>query len=59
MLVIFWKAGYLDHPLLIAGWCVVGIGLQVAGDFGSPVWLVGLLMNIGAALYMFVRFKFG
>jgi hypothetical protein len=59
LLAFLWKGGYLNHPLLIAGWCLLGIGLQLIGDFGSTVWLVGLLMNIGAAIYLLIRLKLG
>ncbi|HEV8590144.1 MAG TPA: hypothetical protein VGJ69_14455 [Pyrinomonadaceae bacterium] len=59
LLAFLWRSGFVSHPLLIAGWCVLGIGLQVIGDFGSPIWLVGLLMNVGAAIYMIIRLKLG
>ena len=59
LLAFLWKSGDVGHPFLIAGWCLLGIGLQVISDFGSLSWLAGLLMNVGAAIYMFIRLKFG
>ena len=59
LLAFLWKGGYLSHPLLIAVWCVLAIALQVISNFGSPVWLAGLLMNVGAAIYLLIRLKLG
>ena len=59
LFAFLWRSGYVRHPLLIAGWCLVGIGLQVISDFGSPGWLVGLLMSVGAAIYLSIRLKLG
>ena len=59
LLAFLWRIGDVGHPLLIAGWCLVGIGFQLIGDFGSPGWLVGLLMNVGAAIYLSIRLKLG
>lgn len=59
LLAFLWRSGNLSHPVLNAGWCLIGIGLQVISDFGSPGWLVGLLMNVGAAIYMIIRLKYG
>jgi len=58
VLLAFLRAD-VSHPLLIAGSCLVGIGLQVISDFGSPGWLVGLLMNVGSAIYLLIRLKLG
>ncbi|MGH9968896.1 MAG: hypothetical protein ACREBG_14005 [Pyrinomonadaceae bacterium] len=59
LLAFLWRSGDLRHPLLIAGWCLLGISLQVVSDFGSPGWLAGLLMNVGAAIYLSIRLKLG
>ena len=59
LLAFLWRLGDVRHPLLIAGWCLVGIGLQWMVDFGSPGWLVGLLMSVGAAIYLSIRLKLG
>ncbi len=59
LLAFLWRIGDVHNPLLIAGWCLAGIGLQVIGDFGSPAWLVGLLMSVGAAIYLSIRLKLG
>ena len=59
LLAFLWRSGFLRYPLLTAVWCLVGIVLQVISDFGSPIWLVGLLMNVGAAIYMIIRLKLG
>ena len=59
LLAFLWRSGDVSHPLLIAGWCLVGSSLQLISDFGSPGWLVGLLMNVGAAIYLSIRLKVG
>ena len=59
LLAFLWRGGFLSYPILIAIWCVIGIVLQVISDFGSPLWLIGLLMNVGAAIYLFIRLKLG
>ena len=57
LLAFLWRSGYVRHPLLIAGWCLVGIGLQVMSNFGSPGWLAGLLMSVGVAIYLSILLK--
>jgi len=59
LLAFLWRSGYVRHPLLISGWCLVGIGLHVISDFGSPGWLAGLLMSVGVAIYLSIRLKLG
>ena len=59
LLAFLWRSGYVRHPLLISGWCLVGIGLQVISNFGSPGWLAGLLMSVGVAIYLSIRLKLG
>jgi len=46
----------VDRPVLGAVWCLVGIGLHVISDLGSPGWFAGLLMNLGAIIYLLIRF---
>jgi len=57
LLAFLWRSGDVRHPLLIAGCCLVGIGLQVISNFGSPGWLAGLLMSVGVAIYLSIRLK--
>ena len=45
----------IDRPVLGTVWCVAGIGLHVISDVGSYGWFVGLLMNMGAIIYLLTR----
>ncbi len=57
LLAFLGRSGDVRHPLLIAGCCLVGIGLQVISNFGSPGWLAGLLMSVGVAIYLSILLK--
>ena len=53
LLAFLWKD--VDRPVLGAVWCLLGIGLHVISDFGSLGWYAGLLMNLGAIVYLLIR----
>jgi hypothetical protein len=53
LLAVLWKN--VDRPVLGAVWCLVGIGLHVISDLGSLGWFAGLLMNLGAIIYLLFR----
>ena len=55
LLAFLWKD--VDRPVLGAVWCLVGIGLHVISDLGSLGWFVGLVMNLGAIVYLLIRFR--
>lgn len=59
LVALLWRGDFLRYPLLVAGWCFLAIGLQVISEFGSPGWLAGLLMNVGAAIYLSICLKLG
>ena len=57
LFLLCWRGGLIARPGIVGSWCVVGIALQgIAGPF-SPAWLVGLLINVGVALYLSLLLK--
>jgi hypothetical protein len=57
MFVLLWKNDLLARPRLVGACCVTGLILQFSGSGYLGVWLAGLLINVGVALYLSIRLK--
>ena len=57
MLGLMWRSDLLSRPGLVATWVAAGIALQYFGVRYSPMWLVGLLINVSVAIYLSIRLK--
>jgi hypothetical protein len=57
LFVLLWWANLLAHPVR-TGICVVGgVLVQFLAPTFSPVWVAGLLANVGMAVYLTIRLK--
>ena len=57
MFVLLWKNDLLARPFMVGAWCVTGLCLQFLGGGHVAVWLGGLLINVGVAVYLIIRLK--
>jgi hypothetical protein len=57
LLALMWRGGFLSRPGLVAAWCAAGLVLQFFAAAFSPVWVMGLLINVGVAIYLSIRLK--
>jgi hypothetical protein len=57
LFVLLWRNGLLGHPRLVGVCCLTGLVLQFSGSRYVGVWLAGLLVNVGIALYLSIRLK--
>lgn len=59
MLAAMWQTGIFRRPVLLAVWYLVALVLQVVGGLFSPVWALGLVLQVILAIYVAIRFKLG
>ncbi len=57
LFLLLWWADRLVRPVR-TGLCVAGgVMVQLLAPGFSVVWVVGLLLNVGMAVYLTIRFK--
>jgi hypothetical protein len=52
-----WRGELISRPGIVGSWWAVGIALQLVGARFSPVWLAGVLINVGLAVYLSLVLK--
>ena len=57
MLVAMWRTGVFTRPMGLVVWYLVALALQVIGGLFSPVWTIGLVLQVVLAVYVAIRFK--
>jgi hypothetical protein len=58
LFVLAWRGGLLSRPSLVGAACAAGIVTQfVLGGRSMWIWLAGLLINVGVAVYLAIRLK--
>ena len=57
MFVFLWRNDLLTHPRIVGVCCAIGLTLQFLGGQYVGVWLAGLLVNVGMAVYLSIRLK--
>lgn len=57
LFVLLWRGGLLARPGLVAAGCAGGVCLQFLSSMFSPMWVAGLLVNVGMAVYLSLRLK--
>jgi hypothetical protein len=55
MFILLCTGGVLARPKLVGTCCATGLVLQFSGSGSGGVWLAGLLINVGMAMYLSVR----
>ena len=57
MFILLWRNDLLTHPRVVGVCCAIGLTLQFVGGQRVGVWLAGLLVNVGIAVYLSIRLK--
>ena len=58
-LYIAWSNQLLNRPLLLLGWFVVALLLQIVSLRFSPGWATGLALQTILAIYLGIRVRVG
>lgn len=54
-----WRTGVLTLPIGLVVWYFVALALQAIRGLFSPVWTIGLVLQVILAVYIAIRFKLG
>ena len=57
LFMLLWRNDLLRHPWVVGVSCAIGLILQFLGGQYVGVWLAGLLVNVGIAVYLSIRLK--
>jgi hypothetical protein len=57
LFALLWRSGSFAHPTWVAALCATGLALQFLAPTSSAPWLVGLLINVGMAVWLVVRLQ--
>lgn len=57
VVLFFFLYEQLRRPAVVGVWCLTGLILPVVGGAFSPVWLVGLLLNVACAFYLSIQLR--
>jgi hypothetical protein len=55
MLLLGWRGGLIVRPGVVAAWWGVALMLQGIAGLFSPMWTVGLVLQVGVAVYLGVK----
>ena len=57
LFVLLWWADLLARPVRVGACVVGGVLVQFLAPAFSVVWVAGLLLNVGVAVYLSIRLK--
>jgi hypothetical protein len=52
-----WSSGFLRRPILFIAWFGFALSLQLVAYRFSPVWAIGLSLQVILAAYLGIRMK--
>jgi hypothetical protein len=57
LFLVLWWGSVLPRPHVTVAWVLVGVLTQSLARAFSPLWVVGLLLNVGTAIYLSIRLR--
>jgi hypothetical protein len=57
LFVFLWRGDMLDRPYVVGACVLIGLAAQLLSPVYSSIWLVGMLLNSGVAIYLAIRLK--
>ena len=59
MLLIAGNFGFLTNVRTLVVWFGLALFFQIVGDIFSPIWAIGLVLQVVLAVYMAIKIKLG
>jgi hypothetical protein len=57
LFVFLWRGDMLNRPHVVGTCVLVGLAAQLLAPAYSPIWLAGILLSAGVAIYLAIRLK--
>jgi hypothetical protein len=57
LFVFLWQGDMLDRPQVVGACILIGLAAQLLAPVYSLIWLAGMLLNAGVAIYLAFRLK--
>ena len=54
---VLWWTDLLPRPQVVGGCVLVGVAAQSLAPAYSVIWVTGLLLNVGTAIYLTIQVK--